>query len=57
MVSFRRGRSSGAIGVRPADPSGPGAGSERRRKVVRALGARPDDDSQAIAGMMEEGLR
>ena len=29
---------------------------ERRRKVIRALAARPDDDSRAIAGMMEETL-
>jgi transcriptional regulator len=30
---------------------------ERRRKVIRALAARPDDDSRAIAGMMEETRR
>jgi transcriptional regulator len=30
---------------------------ERRRKVIRALAARRDDDSKAIAGMMEETLR
>ncbi len=29
---------------------------ERRRRVVRALEARPDDDSQAIASIMKEGL-
>ena len=29
----------------------------QRRKVIRALAARTDDDSQAIAGMMEETLR
>ena len=29
---------------------------ERRRKVIRALAARADDDSRAIAGMMEETL-
>jgi transcriptional regulator len=30
---------------------------ERRRKLIRAQAARTDDDSQAIAGMMEETLR
>lgn len=29
---------------------------ERRRKVIRAMEARPDDSSQAIARMMSEGL-
>ena len=29
---------------------------ERRRKVIRALEARPDDDSRAIARLMSEGL-
>ncbi|MDG3007754.1 FMN-binding negative transcriptional regulator [Paludisphaera mucosa] len=28
----------------------------RRRKVIRALAARPDEDSRAIAGMMEEAM-
>ena len=30
---------------------------ERRRKVVRALAGRPDQDSKAIADLMGEGLR
>jgi transcriptional regulator len=30
---------------------------ERRRRVIRALGDRPDDDSRAIAALMEEALR
>ena len=29
---------------------------ERRRRVIRALEARPDDDSQEIAAIMKEGL-
>jgi transcriptional regulator len=29
---------------------------ERRRRVIRALEARPDDDSQEIASLMKEGL-
>ena len=29
---------------------------ERRRKVIRALAGQPDEDSQAIADLMEEGL-
>jgi transcriptional regulator len=30
---------------------------ERRRRVVRALRGQPDEDSQAIADLIEEGLR
>jgi transcriptional regulator len=30
---------------------------ERRRKVIRALEARPDDDSRAVAGLMRETLQ
>lgn len=29
---------------------------ERRRKIIRALEARPDDDSRAIAGLMSEAM-